>query len=571
VRVASVEISHFRGVAHTLQVSFGAADEPKSAIIFGENGSGKSSIVDAVEWACQGRVGRVAINRRISSLGIVNETAADAPAVAQVLLNDGRRIVRRAAHDQQGGLDLSGDEPPRDFARVPMSIKRADILRFLETPPRERGKLFLDHALALSPSVHVAPTHAVDPDALSEERHEAKRSMRQAAAKIAAAVGAVPPRNSEEIDDLLVKHVYKGFPPERWGMVRVPRHLEGSLREIAALRERVSDLNRRIGLVQRVAPGAPRRLQEMHQILGDVSGWLTAAFHRITGAMHISGLDAEFGASSDISIDIWVILENGARRTPHQVFSEGYQDLIALLYFLAVVRAAGQAGQARVLILDDVLQSVDSAVRLAVMELVVEEFHDWQLLVTVHDRLWRIQLLDIFRRAGHAVAEIEIRTWEFRDGPQLASASATDPAAPLLSAIATGNPHVVSAVAGRVLEQLCDRMSWTLPITVQRRRQDAYTLGDLWPGILKALKRTTCRDAALDVDRWVHLRNAAGAHYNEWAESLSWSEAERFGRAVLTLLSGLRCASCGQWVERAGRAYACRCGETVVTPEAAHA
>jgi hypothetical protein len=309
----------------------------------------------------------------------------------------------------------------------------------------------------------------------------------------------------------------------------------------------------------------------MHAILGDVSGWLTYAFQRITDATHVARLDTEFGASSEISIDIWVTWENGAQRTPQQVFSEGYQDLISLLYFLAVLRAAGQAGQARVLILDDVLQSVDSAVRLAVMELIVEEFGDWQLLVTVHDRLWRVQLLDIFRRAGHPVTDIEIRAWEFHGGPQLASASATDPAAPLLSAIATGNPHVVSAVAGRVLEQLCDRMSWTIPISVQRRRQDAYTLGDLWPGVLKTLKKTTCRDAALDVDRWVHLRNAAGAHYNEWAESLSWGDAEKFGLAVLALLSGLRCASCGQWVDRAGRAYECRCGATVVTPQAANA
>jgi hypothetical protein len=153
-------------------------------------------------------------------------------------------------------------------------------------------------------------------------------------------------------------------------------------------------------------------------------------------ATHTFGFDAEFGALSDISIDIWMIMENGARRAPQRLFSEGYQDLIAPLYFLVVVRAAGQAAQARVLILDEVLQSVDSAVRLADMELVVEEFRDWQLLVTVHDR---------------------------------------------------------------------------------------------------------------------HCR---------------WSEAEKFGCGVLTLLSRLRCASCGQWVDRAGKAYACPCGETVVTPKA---
>ena len=83
---------------------------------------------------------------------------------------------------------------------------------------------------------------------------------------------------------------------------------------------------------------------------------------------------------------------------------------------------------------------------------------------------------------------------------------------------------------------------------------------------MKALAKTTCAVAAQDADRWLHLRNAAGAHYNEWAESLSWTDAEKFGQAVLKLLDALRCPSCGLWVERTGNSsFACRCGEVSVT------
>ncbi|MGY1714357.1 AAA family ATPase [Geodermatophilus sp. SYSU D01106] len=562
-RVASLEVAHFRGFAHTVTVPFGPAAKPTSVLIFGENGSGKSSVVDAVEWACQGRIGRSASVR--SGPGVLHEGSKEAEAEVRVLLSDGRSVARRASLDLDEKIHVSGDSVPKDFARVPMSLKRADILRFLETVPRERGRLFLDHALA--GSVKPAPTAAIDPQELVDQRHEAKKRMHEVAGEIAASFDAPAPSNSSEIDDLLVQHVYKGLPPDHWARVTVPRRLEGHLREIATLRRQISDINRLKMTAKRVAPGAPRRLQEMHAILGDVSGWLTSAFHRITGATYVARIDAEFGASSDISIDIWVTLANGARRTPQQVFSEGYQDLIALLYFLAVMRAAGQAGQARVLILDDVLQSVDSGIRLSVMELVVEEFRDWQLLVTVHDRLWRLQLQEVFRRAKHPVTDVEIRTWEFGAGPQVVTASPVDPATSLRTALTTHDPHVVAAVAGRVLEQISDRMSWTIPITVQRRRHDDYTLGHLWPGVLKTLAKTTCAAAAQDADRWLHLRNAAGAHYNEWAESLSWTDAEQFGQAVLTMLDTLRCVSCGLWVERKGQSsFACRCGAVSVTP-----
>jgi hypothetical protein len=126
-------------------------------------------------------------------------------------------------------------------------------------------------------------------------------------------------------------------------------------------------------------------------------------------------------------------------------------------------------------------------------------------------------------------------------------------------------------VAGRLLEQVCDRPSWTIPISVKRKRGDTYTLADLWPGTVKELKSTTAGPAFATVDKWLHLRNVAGAHYNEWAESVTWVEAEAFGLATLELLANVRCDTCKGWVEPAGaKFYACRCGKTAITPGGSH-
>ena len=72
-----------------------------------------------------------------------------------------------------------------------------------------------------------------------------------------------------------------------------------------------------------------------------------------------------------------------------------------------------------------------------------------------------------------------------------------------------------------------------------------------------------------EVDRWLHLRNMLGAHYNEWAQSLSQYESQQFGEAVLKLFESVRCGSCYRWVE-AGTSggsrvsWSCRCLATTV-------
>lgn len=112
-----------------------------------------------------------------------------------------------------------------------------------------------------------------------------------------------------------------------------------------------------------------------------------------------------------------------------------------------------------------------------------------------------------------------------------------------------------------LLEQVCGNLSWRLPVSVTRRRDDRYTLGDLWPPVRKALQKTDVANAADEIDRWLHLRNLVGAHYNEWATVVSTSEARQFGEAVLRLYDGVKCDKCGDWIAstRQNNVYECKC------------
>lgn len=568
-RVAEITVQQFRGGSRPVTVRLTGRNDanPQSALIFGENGTGKSTLVDAVEICLQATVGRGGMVGPERPALVSLATDAD-EASCQVVMADGTVHSQelRWVENKDGVLELVRSRGDRvagfDFA--PISLKRADILRFLETPAVRRGMVFLDY-FPTSPQTGQGPKQ--DAAQIEHQLAQVRHDRREAGRRLGAELGVEnPPTDAQQFDDLITKRVYQGIDPAKaqaTGLrIRVPKEVEEQLGDYTAIRERERALKRRLRALTAERPNQMvQRFQRASASLDNISSLLTESFAATTNAPHVRSLDVRFGSASDVALEIVVSLDNGRTASLQQVFSEGYQDLVALLFFLAVAREAAQRGQAEVLVLDDVLQSVDAGFRSRLMDHVLTTMGDWQLLITVHDRLWRNQLREQLRRHGHRFVDIELGRWAFTHGVRVTDAASEDTG--LRAALATGLPASICAEAGRLLEQMSDRLSQTLGTSVKRRQGDRYTLGDLWPGVLKELKKTTAATQAVEVDRWVSLRNMVGAHYNEWAEGLSTDEAESFGAAVLQLLDRVRCTSCGLWVEPSRR---CRCGALTLNP-----
>jgi hypothetical protein len=279
--------------------------------------------------------------------------------------------------------------------------------------------------------------------------------------------------------------------------------------------------------------------------------------------------DIQLRSESDRSNDLSVRLKlnSGEVCDPSDVLSEAKLDLLAFLLFVTIVEAAAAQGQAKVVVFDDVLQSVDASIRVKLMTYVLGRLKGWQIIFTVHDRLWLEQLLNICRRSGHRVLAKEIVRWDFERGP-VVRAARLDPGSDLRAALDSGAPPaVVSGQAGLLLEEMCHHATVFLPTSVTRRKGDRYTLGDTWPPVLKKLRKTTAKPQAEAVDARVELRNLVGAHFNEWAKSVSREEAHSFAASALALYERLFCSDCLGWIEYAGdsaSAWQCRCGHQVL-------
>jgi recombinational DNA repair ATPase RecF len=243
----------------------------------------------------------------------------------------------------------------------------------------------------------------------------------------------------------------------------------------------------------------------------------------------------------------------GKSGDPRGCYSEGHVDSLGLCIFLAIRRLHhSQNPELAILILDDVLHSIDGEHRRATAKLVLDEFKDHQIIITTHDPLWFENLKAA--AAGGKFNHLRIANWEIATGPTWGDH--------MSEYEWLKSPHGLAAKpadrvmkAGRLLEEmlqnLCDGMEASVPF---RLRGD-YTLDPLWTGFLKKSKSNKEFYAAAEIhlnkiDETRRLRNLVGAHYNLWAQNLTDTESKELSDAIVAFRESVFCSDCGQFIRR---------------------
>jgi recombinational DNA repair ATPase RecF len=565
VKIRSVSVTGFRGSVSTVTLGMTKNNKPADVLLWGDNGVGKSTLIDGIEFALQGRVDRSADFNSTLRASVKNLTAPEAEA--SVALSDGSTAQRTLVSNAAGRDEPSSRDVRPGFRLAPLVIRRADILRFLDTDALSRGTVFFDYFPDPAGSLGIRPDEELRQ--LEEERF----LLRVARDDLAAQLREIYPHvnadftDSSQLDTFVSEEITRKEPEALGDRSDVlpdrTRHVIGQLR---TAQHRGSAIKKKLDKgVQTLNPVAyEAQLQRIVPILQAVTADLTTSFKDITRATHVAAIRVLVAKSGPVSLDVVIEFDNGMSALPQQAFSEGYKDLIALLFFLTVTKKAAEHGQARVLILDDALQSVDASIRLAVMDYVLTEFKDWQLIVTGHDRAWQAQLRGLFIHRSRVLVENSISSWTFDDGIRIAGAGRTR-ATSLRNAIENADETMTAAGTGLLLEEIAQNLSWRVGASTVRREGDRYTLGDLWPGVVKALRSTDLKQVLNDIDLRITLRNLLGAHYNEWADAISWSDVQQLGEDTLTLYTRTRCGSCADWVRKDGSKFQCRCGTTCVS------
>ena len=249
---------------------------------------------------------------------------------------------------------------------------------------------------------------------------------------------------------------------------------------------------------------------------------------------------------------------------PLSFYSEGHLDSLGLCIFLAFIKRFNQ--DLKLIVLDDVLTTVDAGHRLRVARMLAREFPDFQFVITTHDQVWARELAGTVPNAKL----VQLRRWTLGQGVDYERNVLSDWAYYEQQARAGRSPDTIAG-AGRNLEMFLFQMRRNLGLAVPAKPDGAYTIGDLYDPFWNWVKkhrpqRPDRSDFAQDLRRlrqeldqvW-RLRNWAGAHFNEWAESVSADEALSFLDAIQRLAEAFACPVCQNLViyKRDARALIC--------------
>ncbi|MGH8017828.1 MAG: hypothetical protein ACREIA_05980, partial [Opitutaceae bacterium] len=230
-------------------------------------------------------------------------------------------------------------------------------------------------------------------------------------------------------------------------------------------------------------------------------------------------------------------------KDPRAFLSEGHLDSLGLCLFLATVRIFNPPGS--LLVLDDVLTSIDRDHRRRVGELLFQEFADYQIVLTTHDEHWH-DLLNTSARAWGIQGKwafVKVESWSVDSGPSL---SEVDGSWEFVDAHLTevdyrelGGPFRL------ILEDFLKRTAAKLELKVKFKFDGKYTSGDFVnAGIQDAIRDTLIKlapteDTAIRTD----LGRVFGqgdlvnflSHDNSGRLEVTFDQAKDFVRGVRDL------------------------------------
>ncbi|MDF2496115.1 hypothetical protein [Sphingomonas sp.] len=257
----------------------------------------------------------------------------------------------------------------------------------------------------------------------------------------------------------------------------------------------------------------------------------------------------------------------GKDSPPLLFYSESHLDTLGICYFLALRRREADDKPAfKLLLLDDVLHSVDSKHRARFVQLLKDHFHDHQLVVTTHDSIFYQMLRQTLGTAGYAY--LSLMDWDVERGPLRG-----DPSTDLDRIIdpelrSTKSSEELAGAGGRLLEWMLREATEALEVAIPARFKRRHDIGTMWPALAKKLRSQRHFIAAHPtlaerVERTGWVRNEVGAHYNEPSATVDVHEVRAHASCLAELHAALTCQNCGSFVSKFGdHDWRCRCAKT---------
>lgn len=247
---------------------------------------------------------------------------------------------------------------------------------------------------------------------------------------------------------------------------------------------------------------------------------------------------------------------------PHALHSEGHQDSMGICLYLALSEHI-DAGIVGILVLDDVVMSVDSGHRRRLCGVLKDHFPNTQFIITTHDRGWAHQL----KTEGVVPAKgmTQFCGWTVETGPRVTESDVWDR---IDACLAADDVRGAAGYLRGAMEEFFANACESLQARVVYRGSGQYTLGDYLPSaagryselvkLAKAAASSWSRQDEADrlgeihsVQRQCLSRTQAeqwatnkALHYDAWY-SLEAADLRAVVDAFRDLCASFQCSDCG--------------------------
>ncbi len=345
-------------------------------------------------------------------------------------------------------------------------------------------------------------------------------------------------------------------------------HLEENLKALEKAKEKhdLEELN-----YQRAAKLAESFQQARDKILGSLYDEIRDRFVQLYRQLH--GLDEEMFTAiiepEKAGLNFEVDFYGRGTHPPQALHSEGHQDSMGLCLYLALAERLTK-GLIDIIILDDVMMSVDSDHRKQACRLLANFSPDRQFLITTHDKTWANQLKS--EGVVNSQGLIEFYNWNVDTGPQVNYE--VDFWERIEEDLQKNDVSAAAARLRRGSEQFFSMACDSLQAQITYKINGRWQLGDFLPAAISRYK-SLLKQAKIAAQTWgdmesfemlQELENEApqiikrsnaeqwavnsSVHYNNWA-NLSEEDFRPVVEAFQHLCDLFLCGSCGGMLQLA--------------------
>lgn len=261
------------------------------------------------------------------------------------------------------------------------------------------------------------------------------------------------------------------------------------------------------------------------------------------------------------SLELQVKFKDGNMYPPNAVHSEGHQDSMGICLFFALSEKISNC-QLNIILLDDVVMSIDIDHRKNFCKLLKEQFPEKQFFITTHDYIWRKELetQGVVKKSN----VIHFKFWDIEHGPYVETGSNIWDT--INNYLLKGEKNEAIGLMRYHMEEffsdLCAQYRLKVPYSVAGR----WSLEDVLSPVLQYYRKAikSAKESAeffnkpidkivayekkfndatnrLQTDRWTINPST---HFTVWAQSLSVSELKSTCLAVKELCDIFECPNC---------------------------